>query len=161
LCRYPRPFYPRQEIQGCPVIRVPVIRVVPLSAFNLIGAASLGTEEVGLRLLDAGADPHARGNGGETALHWAALFGELQLARRLTKGADLGLEDDQYHSTPLGWAVHGFCEPQTDNPANHGHQREVAALLVAHGAKVRPNWLQENAVRADPLMLGILQGNLK
>jgi len=128
---------------------------------NLIGAASLGTEEVGLRLLDAGADPHARGNGGETALHWAAFFGELQLVRRLIDGADLELEDDQYHSTPLGWAVEGFCEPQTDNPANHGQQREVAAFLVAHGAKVRPDWLQKNAVRADPIMLGILQGNPK
>ena len=49
---------------------------------NLIGAASLGAEDVGIRLLDAGADPHARGNGGETALHWAALFGELRLVER-------------------------------------------------------------------------------
>jgi ankyrin repeat protein len=124
---------------------------------NLIGAASLGAEDVGLRLLDAGADPHARGNGGETALHWAALFGELRLVDRLIPGADLELEDDQYHSTPLGWAVHSVCEPPTENPANHGHQREVVALLVAHGAKVRRDWLQEDAVRADPEMLNILQ----
>ena len=125
---------------------------------NLIGAASLGAEDVGIRLLDAGADPHARGDGGETALHWAALFGELRLVERLIDGADLELEDDQYHSTPLGWAVHSVCEPPTDNPANHGHQREVAALLVARGAKVRPDWLQEDVVRADPEMLSILQG---
>jgi len=124
---------------------------------NLIGAASLGAVDIGIRLLDAGAEPHLRGEGGETALHWAALFGELRLAQRLIEGADLELEDSQYHSTPLGWAVHGFCEPQTENPANHGHQREVAAILVSHGAKVRPDWLQEEAVRADPAMLGILQ----
>ena len=124
---------------------------------SLIGAASLGAEDVGLRLLDAGADPHARGNGGETALHWAALFGELRLVERLIEGANLELEDDQYHSTPLGWAMHSVCEPPTDNPANHGHQREVAALLVARGAKVRPEWLQEDAVRVDPQMLSILQ----
>jgi hypothetical protein len=125
---------------------------------NLIGAASLGAEDVGLRLLDAGADPHARGNGGETALHWASLFGELRLVERLLNGANLELEDDQYHSTPLGWAVHGFCESQTDNPADHGQQREVIALLLAHGAKVRPDWLQEDAVRANSEMLSILQG---
>jgi uncharacterized protein len=125
---------------------------------NLIGAASLGAEDVGIRLLDAGADPHARGDGGETALHWAALFGELRLVQRLIEGADLELEDDQYHSTPLGWAVHSVCEPPTENPANHGHQREVAALLVAHGATVRPDWLQEDMIRADPEMLSILQG---
>jgi hypothetical protein len=124
----------------------------------LIGAASLGAEAVAIRLLDTGAQPHLRGQGGETALHWAALFGEHRLAQRLIEGADLELEDAQYHSTPLGWAVHGLCEPPADNPANHGHQRQVAALLVAAGAKVRPDWLQEDAVRADPELLRILQG---
>jgi hypothetical protein len=124
----------------------------------LIGAASLGAEDVAIRLLDAGAQPHLRGEGGETALHWAALFGEHRLAQRLIEGADLELEDARYHSTPLGWAVHSLCEPPADNPANHGHQRAVAALLVAHGAKVRPDWLQEDAVRTDPEMLSILQG---
>jgi hypothetical protein len=124
----------------------------------LIGAASLGAEDVAIRLLDAGAQPHLRGQGGETALHWAALFGEHRLASRLIEGADLELEDGQYHSTPLGWAVRGLCEPPTENPANHGHQREVAALLVAHGAMVRPDWLQEQTILADPEMLSILQG---
>jgi len=124
----------------------------------LIGAASLGAEDVAIRLLKAGAQPHLIGQGGETALHWAALFGEHRLAQRLIEGADLELEDAQYHSTPLGWAVHGLSEPPADNPANHGHQREVAALLVAHGAKVTPDWLQEDAVRADPELLSILQG---
>ena len=123
----------------------------------VIGAASLGAENVAIRLLDAGAQPHLRGESGETALHWAALFGEHRLAQRLIAGADLELEDAQYHSTPLGWAVHGVCQPPADNPANHGRQRQVAALLVAHGAKVRPDWLQEDAIRADSEMLSILQ----
>ncbi len=126
----------------------------------LIGAASLGAEDVAMRLLDSGAQPHLRGEGGETALHWAALFGEYRLALRLVEGADLDLEDARYHSTPLGWAVHGFCERPADNPANHGHQREVAALLAAHGAMVRRDWLQEDAVLVDPEMLRILQGGV-
>src|SRR5260370_41983045 len=41
----------------------------------LIGAASLGAEEVGLRLLHAAARPEMRGLFGETALHWAARLG--------------------------------------------------------------------------------------
>src|SRR5579863_3477288 len=99
----------------------------------LIGAASLGAEEVGLRLLDAGARPELRGMFGETALHWAALLGEERLAGRLMAGSDVNLRDAKYSSTPLGWAIHGWRNP----PAGDcGRQREVAALLVGAGAKV-------------------------
>src|ERR1700693_899641 len=66
----------------------------------LIGAASLGAEDVGLRLLDAGANPGLRGLFGETALHWAALLGEDRLAERLIPGADLNLKDEKYQSPP-------------------------------------------------------------
>ena len=45
----------------------------------LIGAASLGAEDVGIRLLDAGANPLLRGLFGETALHWAAMLGKDHL----------------------------------------------------------------------------------
>ncbi len=124
---------------------------------NLIGAASLGCQEVALRLLAAGADPHARGNGGETALHWAALFGELPLVERLLEGANLELEDDQNHATPLGWAIHGICEPQSNNPADHGQQREVVALLVDQGANVKPEWLNRDPIRADHPLQRILR----
>jgi hypothetical protein len=68
----------------------------------LIGAASLGAEEVGLRLLEAGARPEVRGLSGETALHWAALLGEDRLAAMLIEGADLNIKDEKYKS-PLGW----------------------------------------------------------
>src|ERR1039457_3736727 len=58
----------------------------------LIGAASLGAEDIGLRLLDAGANPDLRGLFGETALHWAALLGEDRLAERLLQSAQLRLQ---------------------------------------------------------------------
>jgi hypothetical protein len=104
----------------------------------LIGAASLAAEEVGLRLLDAGARPELRGLFGETALHWAALLGEDRLAGRLIEGSDLDLKDEKYNSPPLGWAIHGLYNPPT---GNQGRQREVAALLVSAGAKVESEWL--------------------
>ena len=75
----------------------------------LIGAASLGAEDVGIRLLDAGAKPDLRGLFGETALHWAALLGEDRLVARLIEGSDLNLKDEKYKSPPLGWAIHGWC----------------------------------------------------
>src|SRR6516162_1010111 len=67
----------------------------------LLGAASLGAEDVGLRLLDAGANPELRGEWAETALHWAALLGEERLAERLIARTDLSLRDEKYNSSPL------------------------------------------------------------
>ena len=120
----------------------------------LIGAASLGAEQVGLLLLDAGAKPNIRGGFGETALHWAALLGEDQLADRLIASADLNLRDEKYNSTPLGWAIHGWCGA----PAGScGRQREVVALLVSAGARVDPVLLASEKVLADPAMLATLK----
>jgi uncharacterized protein len=122
----------------------------------LIGAASLGAEEVGLRLLKAGANPSLLGLFGETALHWAALLGEAKLAKKLIPCSDLNLKDEKYQSPPLGWAVHGFSDPPA---GNHGHQIEVAKLLVAAGAKVDPKWLESKAVLENPRMLAALRSN--
>jgi hypothetical protein len=119
----------------------------------LIGAASLGAEEVGLRLLAAGAKPELRGLFGEAALHWAALLGEDRLVAELIKGSDVNLKDEKYNSPPLGWAIQGWCDPPG---GNHGRQREVVALLVAAGVSVQPEWLERDKVRADPEMLAAL-----
>jgi ankyrin repeat protein len=64
----------------------------------LIGAASLGAEDVGLRLLAAGAKPDLRGLFGETALHWAALLGEDRLVAELIRGSNVNLRDEKYNS---------------------------------------------------------------
>jgi hypothetical protein len=119
----------------------------------LIGAASLGAEDVGLRLLAAGAKPDLRGLFGETALHWAALLGEDRLVAELIRGLNINLKDEKYNSPPLGWAIHGWCDPPA---GNHGRQREVVALLVAAGASVEPEWLERERVRTDPQMLAAL-----
>jgi ankyrin repeat protein len=115
----------------------------------LIGAASLGAEDVGIRLLDAGARADLRGHFGETALHWAALLGEDRLAGRLIEGADLNLEDRKYKSPPLGWAMHGWGDPPA---GNRGRHREIVELLIAAGAPVKPEWLAKlAALRAQPI----------
>ncbi len=119
----------------------------------LIGAASLGAEDVGLRLLAAGAKPQLRGLFGETALHWAAMLGEDRLGSELIKGSNVNLIDEKYNSPPLGWAIHGWCEPPA---GNHGRQRDVVALLVAAGASVERELLEREKVRDDPEMLAAL-----
>jgi ankyrin repeat protein len=121
----------------------------------LIGAASLGAENAGLRLLQAGARPELRGLFCETALHWASLLGEERLVKELIQGSAVNLKDEKYNSPPLGWAIHGCYQP---SGGNHGRQREVAALLVAAGAKVEPRWLESAQVRADAAMLAVLRG---
>jgi hypothetical protein len=121
----------------------------------LIGAASLGAEEVGIRLLEAGAKPELRGLSGETALHWAALLGEDRLAGTLIVGCDLNLRDEQYMSPPLGWAIHGWRNPPA---GNRGKQLEVIALLVEAGAPVDPQWLEPEEAGADPVILSALTG---
>ncbi len=120
----------------------------------LIGAASLGAEEVGLRLLNAGAKPGLRGLFGETALHWAALLGEDRLAERLIESVDPNLKDKKYKSSSLGWAVHGWCNPPA---GNHGRQLEVVRLLVAAGATVEPEWMESEKIASSPAMLAALK----
>lgn len=120
----------------------------------LIGAASLGAENVGLRLLDAGARPEILGMFGETALHWASMLGEDRLVARLTQGCDVNLKDEKYHSPPLGWALHGWCDPPA---GNQGRQIEVVAQLVAAGATVEPGMLLSHKVRSSPEMLAALR----
>ncbi len=74
----------------------------------LIGAASLHAEDVGLRLMEAGAEIGALGGGAETALHWAAHEGMKRLVVGLVRrGADLSIRDRRYGATPVEWARHG------------------------------------------------------
>ena len=123
----------------------------------LIGAASLGAEDAGIRLLDAGAKPELRGLFGETALHWAAMLGEDRLTARLLERLEtdlLNLKDEKYKSSPLGWAIHGCSKPPA---GNHGRQLEVIILLVAAGAIVEPSLVDSDAVRTNPTLLAALR----
>jgi hypothetical protein len=124
----------------------------------LIGAASLGAQDVGIALIHAGANPAILGIFAETALHWAALLGEDRLASQLIAVSNphlLNLEDGEYKSPPLGWAIHGRQNPPK---GNQGKQCEVAALLVNAGAIVEPARLESAAVLSDPPMLAALRG---
>ena len=123
----------------------------------LIGAASLGAEDLGIRLLDAGARPELRGLFGETALHWAAMLGEDRLAARLIESSEidlLNLKDEEYQSPPVGWAVHGWSNPPA---GNHGRQQRVVELLVAAGAIVEPSLVESDDVRTNAAILAALR----
>ncbi len=72
-----------------------------------VAAASSNTAVVRL-MLEAGWPTDVRGQDGGTPLHWAAWMGNAAMARELVQhGAALEDRGDQYHLTPLGWALHG------------------------------------------------------
>lgn len=121
----------------------------------LMGAASLGAEDVGIRLLEAGAAVDVRGLFNETPLHWAATMGLDRLVRRMIQsGADVNAEDRKHESSPLGWALHGWMETQPgDTRSRH---EEVVRRLIAAGAKVRQEWLDSRDVQARPEVLAAL-----
>jgi hypothetical protein len=127
----------------------------PRTDTPLIGAASLGAEDVGLALLRAGARPDLLGIFGETALHWAAHLGESRLAAQLIQCSDLGCRDEKFGGTPLDWTLHGWRDARAGSAGQHC---EMAVLLVTAGAKVEPQMLGFEGVQADPAMLAALTG---
>lgn len=101
----------------------------------------------------------------ETPLHWAAHNGHARIVDFLLKNvARVNAEDERFRGTPLGWALHGWCEPSPD--ADCGGYYRTARLLMAAGAKVNPAWLSEaeqgmplrDRIRADARMRRLLRG---
>jgi len=89
---------------------------------------------------------------GETGLHWGALGAHVEIVKLLLEHkAPVDVEDETWSGTPLGWALHGWQNPSPEIVSD-GHY-EVAALLVAAGSTVKPEWLASEKVRADSRML--------
>ena len=84
-------------------------------------------------MLEAGWPVDARGDKGQTPLHWAGFHGNVEMVRALLRHkAPLEAQEWQFKGTPMGWALYG---------SEHGWHREtgdypgtVLALLAA-GAK--------------------------
>jgi hypothetical protein len=100
---------------------------------RIIGAALRNnTRAVGM-MLTAGWPADVRGKDDQTALHWAAFHGNVEMARALlAHQAPLEAEEAQFRGTPLSWALYG---------SNHGWHRDqgdypgTVDVLLAEGAK--------------------------
>jgi Ankyrin repeats (3 copies)/Ankyrin repeat len=95
------------------------------------------TEAVRL-MLESGLPVDARGQHQGMPLHWAAFHGNAEMARIVLRySPPLEAVDGEFHSTPLGWAIHG---------SEHGWNRDtgdyagVVEALIEAGAK-RPTSL--------------------
>lgn len=117
-------------------------------------AAHYGHRAVVEFLLAHGLDVN-ESRGHETMLHGAAHGGHPDIVRILIAGgALLDVPDDEYHATPLGWALHGWSSRRP------GLAREpyydAVRQLVAAGALARSEWLADQQIAADQALVAAL-----
>ena len=102
-------------------------------------------------------------NHGQTGLHWAGYGAHVDIVRLLlARGAPVNATERTFGGTPLGWTLYGWGERPPE--ANRDGYYAVVALLVAAGATVALEWLDEakrgmpleRMLRADPRMVAAL-----
>jgi hypothetical protein len=123
-------------------------------------ACEYGRTRIVAFLLQRGVNVGATPNG-ETGLHQAAYGGHATIVKLLLdRKAPVDVKDETYENTPLGWALHGWLYPPPE--AKRRNHVKVVALLVAAGAAVDQQWLENDEegqkVCADPCMLAALAG---
>lgn len=123
-------------------------------------ACEFGHRDVVRFLLERGVDVATKvKHHGQTGLHWAAGGGHVDtVAELLRHGAPVGARDDEWGGTPLQWAFHGYSDRNQPPGVPAARYYQVIRQLVAAGAVVEPEWLEQEAVRADPQLLAALGG---
>ncbi|MBL0178226.1 MAG: ankyrin repeat domain-containing protein [Gemmatimonadetes bacterium] len=118
-------------------------------------AAWYGQRDAIRLLLKLGVDPALRRpEGGQTALHVAAYQGDAKLVELLIQhGAPLDLPDAQFGTPPLVWALHAWLKE--DRPSAAPYIRILTALVAA-GATVKPEWIADERLRAEPTLFAAL-----
>jgi hypothetical protein len=85
-------------------------------------------------MLAAGLPVDALGQHGATPLHWAAFHGNAAMVRQILRyHPPLELLDADFHSTPLGWAVHGS---EHGWHCRAGDYAATAEALIQAGARL-------------------------
>jgi len=107
-------------------------------------------------MLDLGVVPAIRSGPGKfTALHVAASYGDLDLVEMLlARGVPAGLTDGSGY-TPVQWALHAWLVDNVE-PSGADFPGVVLALVRA-GAAVKPEWFDDDRVKANPALYSALQ----
>jgi ankyrin repeat protein len=123
----------------------------------LMMAVWYGHTDVVEFFLGRGFDPAWKVEGdGErrTVLHVAAYQGRASIVEVLLRhAAPVNVPDDVHGTTPLVWALHAWLVEGRKDQAPY---RAVARLLAEAGAAVKPEWIDDDRVRADPELYAAL-----
>ncbi|MBK6496154.1 MAG: ankyrin repeat domain-containing protein [Gemmatimonadetes bacterium] len=119
-------------------------------------AAWYGRRDVIALLLELGVDPAVRRpEGGQTALHVAAYQGDAPLVELLiAHAAPLDLPDAHFGTPPLVWALHAWLKESRPDAEPY---RQIVRALVAAGAKVRAEWIEDDRLRAETELMVLLR----
>jgi ankyrin repeat protein len=115
---------------------------------KLVNAAQNNNTEAVRLMLSVGWPVGVRGQHGGTPLHWGAFHGNAEMVEVILRyNPPLEWIDTDFHSTPLGWAIHGSEHGWYCRSGNYA--ATVEALLKA-GAKL-PEKLEGAAAVKDVL----------
>jgi ankyrin repeat protein len=111
-----------------------------------VARAARNNETTAVRLLlESGLPPDPGIQHQATPLHWAAFHGNVTMAKLLlARNPPLEAEDADFHSTPLGWAIHGS---ENGWHCRTGDYAATAEALIVAGAKVPEKTEGTEAVR--------------
>lgn len=107
-------------------------------------ACEYGRTDVVEFLLQRGLDVTAKlRHHGQTGMHWAAYGGHGETVRVLLRhNAPVNVKDERFEGTPLGWALYAWAGGGPH--AGDSRYYDVVKLLVAAGATVATEWLNED-----------------
>jgi ankyrin repeat protein len=111
-----------------------IIEKQPPEAYRrIIGAALRNNARAVGMMLGAGWPAEVYGNHEQTALHWGAFHGNVEMVRSLLDHrAPLEAAEQQFNATPLGWALYGS---RNGWHRDTGDYPGVAEALLSAGAK--------------------------
>jgi hypothetical protein len=131
-------------------------------------ACEYGRSDVAEFLLQRGMDAAANlKHHGQTGMHWAAYGGHADTVRVLLRHhAPVDVKDETFEGTPLGWALYAWAGGGPH--AGDSRYYDVVKLLVAAGATVAEEWLNEDergvpiakSIRRDTAMRAALGGKV-
>ena len=131
-------------------------------------ACGYGSSDAAKFLLERGADPAARNENGQTALHWACWGPEPEIiGLLLERGAPVDARDAHFHATPLDTALWTWNNAATEEVRERCYN--AVALLVRAGATLDLNHWRDSQkhspmleqIKADRRMQAALRGEIK